>query len=446
MSQHRVFLSLGTNLGVRTAQLRTAVRLMAPQVRVTRLSPIYETAPWGYADQPDFLNQTLEAETDLEPAALLAHLKGVEARMGRQTVVRNGPRTIDIDILFYDDAQVDLPDVQIPHPRLPGRAFILTPLVHIAPDLVHPGLGQTVAEMASDAGNEGVRPYKKLAWGRRTYVMGILNITPDSFSGDGLLAKSDPMDAVLRQAHAFVEAGADILDIGGESTRPGSQPVSLEDELARVIPVVQALAEKSNAILSVDTFKAEVAEQALDAGADWINDVWGLRADPRMADVAACAGVPVVLMHNRSRPANAAVQERLGGRYIGIPYMDLLGEVKAELLESVGLARAAGVAPENIILDPGIGFGKSVEQNLELVRRLDEIKALGYPLLLGVSRKSFIGYTLNLTPDQRMEGSLAAGVIGITRGADILRVHDVQATVRAAHIADAVLRGTGEAG
>ncbi|WP_322794317.1 dihydropteroate synthase, partial [Bellilinea sp.] len=230
-------------------------------------------------------------------------------------------------------------------------------------------------------------------------------------------------------------------DIGGESTRPGAQPVSMEEEMSRVLPVIEMLAGlELDVILSVDTYKAEVAEAALRAGAHWINNVWGLRADPRMAEVAARFKAGLILMHNRSKPSNAQLQERLGGRYVGMEYDNLIEDIRRELMESVHLARQGGVADEQIILDPGIGFGKTVEQNLEILRRLDEFKQLGFPLLLGVSRKSFIGYTLNLPPDQRLEGTLAACVIGIQRGADILRVHDVQPIVRAARMADAILR------
>jgi dihydropteroate synthase len=288
-----------------------------------------------------------------------------------------------------------------------------------------------------------------LLWGSRTYVMGILNITPDSFSGDGLLAAADLASAAdrpdfvqvaLEQARRFVQAGADLLDVGGESTRPGSQPVSLEQEVARVLPVVRALAGELDVLISIDTYKAQVAEAALKAGARLVNDVWGLRADPDLAGVAARFNAPVILMHNHSSWVHAEVKERLGGRYIGMQYQDLLEDVKRELLESVALARAGGVPDEQIILDPGIGFGKTVEQNLELIDRLGEIRQLGYPVLLGPSRKSFIGFTLDLPPDQRIEGTAAGVAIGIARGADIVRVHDVEVMSRVARMTDAIVR------
>lgn len=278
-------------------------------------------------------------------------------------------------------------------------------------------------------------------WGSRTYLMGILNVTPDSFSGDGLLSHAEGVNAALEQARRFLAAGADILDVGGESTRPGAQTVTVEEELGRVLPVIEALArEFPEALISIDTYKALVADEALRAGAHLINDVWGFRADPGIASVAARQGVPSILMHNRSKPANAQVLENLGGRYVGMEYKDLLDDVKRELLESVEIARAAGLPDEKIILDPGIGFGKTVEQNLELLNRLDEIRALGFPLLLGPSRKSFIGYTLNLPPDQRIEGTAAAVAVGIARGADLLRVHDVEFMARVARMTDAITR------
>ena len=280
-------------------------------------------------------------------------------------------------------------------------------------------------------------------WGERTYLMGILNLTPDSFSGDGLIHNSTAdggVFAALEQARRFVAAGVDILDVGGESTRPGSEMVNAGEELERVVPIIRALAAEFDVLISIDTYKAQVAEAALQAGAHMVNDVWGLHADPDLAGVVARWGAPVVLMHNRSSWAHAEIKERLGGRYVGVPYENLVEDIRRELLESVHLAYAAGIADDHIILDPGIGFGKGVEQNLELLDRLDEIRSLGYPLLVGPSRKSFIGYTLNLPPDQRLEGTAAAVAVSIARGADILRIHDVEYMARVARMTDAIVR------
>ncbi len=282
---------------------------------------------------------------------------------------------------------------------------------------------------------------RRLDWGQRTYLMGIINITPDSFSGDGLAAKADFVAQAVAQAGRFLAEGADILDIGGESTRPGAQVVPEAEEQRRVEPVVRAIASRfPDALISIDTYKAAVAETALRAGAQLINDVWGLHADPQMAALAAQSGAPLILMHNRSKPNDAQVEARLGGRYIGVEYTDLLADIRRELLESVALARAAGIPDEKIILDPGIGFGKTVQQNLELLDRLDEIRELGFPVLLGTSRKSFIGYTLDLPADQRAAGTAATVAIGIARGADIVRVHDVGQMAQVARMADAIAR------
>lgn len=287
-------------------------------------------------------------------------------------------------------------------------------------------------------------------WGARTYVMGIINVTPDSFSGDGLLEAGAGKEqlqgdkkwlaAVIEQSQEFLDAGVDILDVGGESTRPGALPVKEEDELARVIPVIHVLREQVDAVISIDTYRAAVAQAAIDAGADLVNDVWGLHADPKIAQVVARNHVPVILMHNRSSWVHAEIKERLGGRYVGMPYNNLLEDICNELLESVALAHASGIADECILLDPGIGFGKTVEQNLELIDRLGEIRALGYPLLVGPSRKSFIGYTLDLPPDQRLEGTAAAVAISIARGADLVRVHDVASIARVVKMTDAIVR------
>jgi len=285
-------------------------------------------------------------------------------------------------------------------------------------------------------------------WGSRTYVMGILNVTPDSFSGDGLLsspmgkgARGEGENAALAQAKEFLANGADILDVGGESTRPGSQPVNAEEELERVIPVIEAIKKEfPDALISIDTYKAKVAEAAFKAGAQLLNDVWALRADPELASVAAALRVPVILMHNRSNPTSVEVREQLGNAYIGSEYENLIEDVKRELLVSVELAKKAGIEESHIILDPGIGFGKTREHNLELINRLDEIRALGFPILLGPSRKSFIGFTLDLPPDQRVEGTAATVAVGITRGADIIRVHDVKEMARVAKMTDAIVR------
>ena len=259
-------------------------------------------------------------------------------------------------------------------------------------------------------------------WGERTYIMGIVNLTPDSFSGDGL---GSDLDAALEQARRFVEEGADIIDVGGESTRPQFEPIAVEEELRRVVPFIERFATEATVPISIDTCRSEVARRALEVGAVMVNDVWGLQRDPKLADVAAEWGVPIVIASNQRETA----------------YDEIVPEVIASLRRGIGLLSDAGVAWENIILDPGIGFGKTVEGNLELIRRLGELKALGRPVLLGTSRKSVIGYVLDLPADQRLEGTAATVALGIANGADIVRVHDVLAMVRVSRMTDAIVRG-----
>lgn len=278
------------------------------------------------------------------------------------------------------------------------------------------------------------------AWGERTYVMGIINATPDSFSGDGLLTQADVVASAVAQAQAFAAAGADILDIGGQSTRPGSTPVTSEVELTRVLPILKAVRQAVDIPISIDTYWAKVAEEALAAGANWINDVWGLRMDSALAPLVAAAGCPVVLMHNRFLPRTPQEATQLGPYLPPNEYTNLLADVCHELEISINLALASGIQAAQIIVDPGIGFGKTMAQNLQLINHLDKIKGLGYPVLLGTSRKGFIGRILNLPPEERVEGTLATVVIGVDRGADIVRVHDVQAAIRAVRLTDQLVR------
>jgi dihydropteroate synthase len=274
--------------------------------------------------------------------------------------------------------------------------------------------------------------------GKKTYVMGIVNLTQDSFSGDGLLKSGNPLDAALRQVENFLREGVDVLDLGAESTRPGAAQVSADEELAQLLPTLSALCKQGVPVpISIDTYKASVAEVCLHEGARIINDVWGLKKDLTMAATVASHKATVVLMHNVARKVPTQKTE-LGGRYVKVEFKDIVKTVRKGLSESITLAKDAGIADERILIDPGIGFGKTTEHNLELLKRQEELLSLGYPILLGVSRKSFIGYSLDLPPEDRLEGSLAANAYGILHGASIVRVHDVKETVRLAHMLDAI--------
>ncbi len=270
-------------------------------------------------------------------------------------------------------------------------------------------------------------------WGERTYVMGILNLTPDSFSGDGV---GGDIEAALARARHLVSEGADIIDVGGESTRPGSQPVSADEEIRRVVPVIERLASEISVPISIDTYKSEVARRALEAGAKMLNDQWGLKRDPRLAGLAAEWGVPLILMSN---------QRDKGGYDAGLKrdtadYGDAVFEIILSLKGSLETAVASKVPWENIILDPGIGFGKTWQQDLEIIQRLGELRELGRPILVGPSRKSFIGKVLDLPVPERVEGTAAAVAIAIAHGADMVRVHDVRQMARICRLSDAIMR------
>jgi dihydropteroate synthase len=290
-------------------------------------------------------------------------------------------------------------------------------------------LSEIAGELRFLLENEGkcLRRYqwgeKQLELGNRTVVMGILNITPDSFSDGG---KYNNLSAAVEQAHKMVEDGADVIDIGGESTRPygNNKPISAEEEMERVLPVLEKLIEELSVPISLDTYKAVTAKAALEIGVHILNDVWGLQKDPDMATVIAKFKVPVIVMHNKTEPG----------------YRDLLGEVSGFLGKSIQIAEDAGIGRDNVIVDPGIGFGKTRADNLIIMRRMGELQALGCPILLGTSRKSFIGTTLDLPPAERIEGTAATIALGIANGADIVRVHDVKEMVRVARMTDALVR------
>lgn len=279
---------------------------------------------------------------------------------------------------------------------------------------------------------------KPILSGKRPLIMGIINLTTDSFSGDGLAKSADPIREALEQARRFLSEGADILDLGAESTRPGATDLDWQEELERLLPVIALLHQEWPEItLSIDSYHADTAKACLQAGASIINDIWGFQADPRMAEVVASFGATAVLMHNR-REGQLQLDPRLGGRVEGGSAENLIAEVQGFWQRSIAIAHDAGLQNDQIILDPGIGFGKSTAQNLWLLKNTAGLRFPEYKLLLGLSRKSFIGYTLGLPPQERLEGSLVANLWGAMQGADILRVHDVQATARSLQMLNAI--------
>lgn len=261
----------------------------------------------------------------------------------------------------------------------------------------------------------------------RTHLMGVLNVTPDSFSDGGRFFK---LEEAVKQGLKLAEEGADIIDVGGESTRPGSEPVAIEEELRRVLPVIEELAKRIDLPISIDTYKSKVAKEALDSGASMVNDISGLRYDPEMKKVVAKYDVPVVLMHIQGKPKDMQENPK---------YENLLEDIKSYLNESISIAEKAEIGEDKIIIDPGIGFGKTLNDNLRILKNLVEFKSLGRPVMIGVSRKSFIGKILDLPTDERLEGSLASMAVAIMNGANILRVHDVKESKRVAKLVGAIL-------
>ena len=258
-----------------------------------------------------------------------------------------------------------------------------------------------------------------------TYVMGILNVTPDSFSDGG---RYDSVNEALKRARQMILEGVDLIDIGGESTRPGYEPISDEEEIERIVPVIEAIKRHMDIPVSVDTYKSAVAKAAIEAGADMVNDIWGLKHDPEMAKVIAETGVACCLMHNRK----------------ATDYKDFMTDCLEDLKECIAIAKAAGIEDDKIIIDPGVGFAKTYEENLQVLKHLDQFKSLGYPVLLGASRKSVIGLTLDLPTDERLEGTLATTVMAVMAGASFVRVHDIEANSRAIAMTEAIMNIQGE--
>eukprot|EP01117_Protostelium_nocturnum_P014866 TRINITY_DN5704_c0_g1_i1.p1 TRINITY_DN5704_c0_g1~~TRINITY_DN5704_c0_g1_i1.p1 ORF type:complete len:474 (-),score=163.61 TRINITY_DN5704_c0_g1_i1:42-1289(-) len=412
-----------------------------------RTSKLYETPPAYVLDQPSFLNCALKIETSLEPSELLSVLKQLENEIGRVKTIRNGPRKLDLDILFYGSRIVHQEgpkigdedgSIHIPHLRISERDFVLGPLNDLCPHFVHPENGKTVGQMFNALEKVELTPVDYFGeeihfdWGKRTLIMGILNVTPDSFSDGGKY--QDPSSALLK-AKEMIELGADIIDIGGQSTRPNADLVEVEEELRRVIPAIQKIRkELPNSIISIDTFYAKVAKESVEAGANIVNDVSGGNLDPKMFETVAQLQVPLVIMHSRGDPktmSSLAVYEN----------DQVYPEVKRWFRQRTEEAQDAGMYRWNIILDPGIGFAKTFAHNLQLLRSDSRLDDLGFPLLYGSSRKGFIGtITGQKEAEKRAFGTAATVVAAIQLGADIVRVHDVKEMKEVALVSDAISR------
>ncbi|KAJ1507379.1 trifunctional dihydropteroate synthetase [Coelomomyces lativittatus] len=449
---HTVYLALGSNLGDRAQNLNEAMRRLQPFSTLADTSFLYETKPMYLEDQPNFLNAACKIYTDLEPLELLAKLKIIEEELGRDLLhgIRNGPRVIDLDILFYDYIEFNSPSLEIPHPRIMEREFVLRPLADMAPDFEHPKHARSISKLlalhqhaypvnpsSSTISSKMLHvvsfsPNHLWSWKDRTYVMGILNVTPDSFSDGGDFVS---LDAAVACAQKMVNEGVDVIDLGGQSTRPGATEISAEEELQRVLPVVKEIKKVlPNVVLSIDTFWASVAEACVKEGVHFINDVTGGTKDPKMLKTMAQLQVPVCLMHTRHPPHQPHV------------YHDLIQEIEKELCHQVNLAIQAGIYRWHLILDPGIGFAKAKHQNFELLNKLklfqQPTSALhGFPILIGPSRKRFLGDTINEPNAKGREWATAAATAAcVAGGADIVRVHNVKSMLDVILVADRIWR------
>ncbi|KAH0361318.1 folic acid synthesis protein, partial [Aureobasidium melanogenum] len=457
-NRRRAYIALGSNVGDRLDMIEKACLALDqdPDIKVTRTSLLYETEPMYVQDQARFLNGACEVETTLEPMPLLDRLQAIENELGRVKLIDKGPRSIDLDVLLYEDQVIDTERLKVPHILMLEREFVLRPLCDIIPDTI-PSIGQTrvplreslrrLACSASDpvstttSMGEETFSIRALETTRRTHVMSILNTTPDSFSDGGLNSPTD--ETALRETiKSHIRSGATIIDIGGQSSRPNAPDVTAEEELARVLPaikVIKSLPEASNVCISIDTYRATVAEKAIQAGAHIINDISGGLLDADMLPTVGRLGCTVCLMHMRGTPATMTSAENCS-------YPDgLIPTIAKELLDRVRAAEEAGIRRWRIVLDPGIGFAKTTEQNLEILRRMGELRSwpglVGLPWLLGSSRKGFVGKITGVKDArERTWGTAATVAAAVQGGADVVRVHDVDEMVKVTKMSDAIWR------
>lgn len=463
-SEEEVVIALGSNVGNRVQNFNEALQLMKKSgINIRRHGCLYETKPAYVTDQPLFLNSAVRGTTKLAPHELLEVLKQIEKELGRTDGIRYGPRPIDLDILFYGRLKVETESLTIPHERIWERPFVVAPLVDLLgscqDDVIEKcwhSLSRNsggVFETWERLGGETLIARKEMRrvlpvgdrlwdWSERTHVMGVLNLTPDSFSDGG---KFQNVEAAVSQVRQLISEGADIIDIGGQSTRPFARRISAMEELERLIPVLDAILhipEIEGKLLSVDTFYAEVASEAVKKGVQIVNDVSGGQLDPNILTTVAHLGVPYISMHMRGNPSTMQSDENL-------QYDDVCRQVASELHARVKDAELSGIPSWRIIVDPGIGFSKKTEQNLKLLMGLESIRkqlgeknvaALHAPVLVGPSRKRFLGEICNRSdPVERDAATIAAVTAGILGGANIVRVHNVRDCSDAAKFCDALL-------
>ncbi|KAI8374181.1 Dihydropteroate synthase-like protein [Radiomyces spectabilis] len=457
---HTAYIAVGSNIGDRRDNIYRALDLLEKECNciVADTSFLYETPPMYYTKQDAFLNGACKVFTSLEPIDLLAKLKHVENTLGREPTFRNGPRPIDLDIIFFDDLILETETLTIPHISVQEREFVLWPLCDIARDMEHPRLYKTCGQLLSQllkvqAESEmgalkidKVVPMQTVSatqqlwrWNDQTYIMGILNVTPDSFSDGGSYLN---VEKAVEAAERMKEEGASIIDIGGMSTRPGADDTfPEEEEIRRVVPVIEALrARKFDLPISVDTFRAKVAEAAIAAGATMINDISGGLRDPAMLSVMAKHKLPVCLMHMRGDAKTMMSKENTT-----YERDDVVDEITYQLHNLIQRAISAGVYRWNIVVDPGIGFAKTADQDFEILRHLKEMMTapdsllVGFPTLMGPSRKKFIGHVTGVTDaEKRSYGTAGAVAASVAGGANILRVHDVRPMWEVARVCDQV--------
>jgi len=445
--QHEVYIGLGSNLGDRVKNISQAIKILEAKKYATVIgtSFLYQTPPALVTDQPMFLNAVCKIKTTLSPQDLLKALKEIENELGRTPTIRYGPRVIDLDILFYDDIELKTEELQIPHPALHLRHFVLKPLCDITKYLEHPILQKVSVQLLNHLDSkekvkmQKVLPFneqKSFLLGESTLIMGILNVTPDSFSDGGQYLD---VEKAVKRAIEMENEGAHIIDVGGMSTRPFAEVIPVEEELKRVLPVIKSLKEKVKIPISIDTYRAAVAKAAVEAGASMINDVTGGSGDEAMFDTMCELDVPVILMHNRG---NFSTMVNLKD----YPNDDVVAGVRQELGERVNSALSKGIKRWNIVIDPGLGFAKHPAQSFTLLSKLPELvlpnsPLEGFPILAGPSKKGFIGSVLEHDDIKERSWGTAAACAGLVgSGVDIIRVHDVKEMIDVIKVADAIWR------